>query len=216
MPDATRSLVLCDGDVASILACTALRESLAAAPDAPDDWPLLLPFPAFDGRASTRERAILRLAETLRFRVIPPVGSTAPHGATVGELEARELISAAYAAARAGCARVLWPDHAALGPHIDLDRLAQIADRAFLASRLAASDGSLHGVPGITIDAPYADFTDAQLADAAADLLAPLHLAWWLDPVHADSPEAAAAKARWSPAFDAVGWPLSELHARRS
>jgi hypothetical protein len=204
---ADKVLVLSDGDVAGLAACATVRDATAARPGAPSDWPQVMSFPFSDGRLPRRERAVMRQAEALSFRICPPAALPDTHAGTVGELEARDLLAAVYSAARQGCGRVIWPASAARGEDLDIDRIAQIADRALLVARLVAIDGAVHGEPGITIETPYLDLTDRQIADLAADVAAPVEHVWWnLD--GGRGAEESAEAARWGPAFEAVGWPL--------
>lgn len=198
-------LVLSDGDVCGLTACAMVREEIAVTPGMGEAWPLVMAFPASDGRSSLRERVVMHQAELQSFRIVPgPVVTPIAGATTVGELECRDLLSAVYAGARQGCRRVVWAVSAARGEDVDLDRIAQITDRALLAGRMAAIDAGVHGVADIEVETPFVDLTDRQLADLAADLNAPLEALWWLGPGY-EEPDAPAARGRWVPAFEAVG-----------
>ncbi|MCE7973583.1 MAG: hypothetical protein DYG92_04545 [Leptolyngbya sp. PLA1] len=186
------TLVLCDADLPGIVAAAATREGEPSAPDTP--WPLLMPFPASDPLTQAREPACLRIAELLSFRIAPPPAPIAAR--TVGESECHDLMAAAFVAAALGCNSLVWPAHAGRGDAVDIDRLAQIQDRAALISRLVSLEA--RGVSGdqFTIQTPVADLTDLQLAELAADLAAPVEAAWWADRA-STLPQAAAAIARW-------------------
>jgi len=187
-------MVLCDADIPGIVAAAATREGEPAGPDTP--WPLLMPFPASDPLAHARDPACLRVAELLSFRITPP---PAPIPArTVGESECHDLMAAAFIAAALGCDSLIWPAHAGRGESVDIDRLAQIQDRAALIARIVSLE--TRGVVGtqLTILTPVADLTDPQLAELAADLAAPVDASWWAARGSA-TPQAAAAIARWEP-----------------
>lgn len=190
----TRTMVLCDADIPGIVAASATREGEPASPEAP--WPLLMPFPASDPLATSREPACLRIAELLSFRITPP---PAPIPArTVGESECHDLMAAAFIAAALGCDSLIWPAHAGRGDSVDIDRLAQIHDRAALIARIVSLESRGVTGPQLTILTPVADLTDLQLAELAADLAAPVDATWWA--TRADnSPEVDPAASRWEP-----------------
>ncbi|MCC6951407.1 MAG: hypothetical protein IT433_08165 [Phycisphaerales bacterium] len=193
-PARPSTMVLCDADIPGIVAACATREGEPAAPEAP--WPLLMPFPASDPLAASREHACLRVAELLSFRITPP---PAPIPArTVGESECHDLMAAAFIAAALGCDSLIWPAHAGRGDSVDIDRLAQIQDRAALIARIVSLES--RGLTGtqFTILTPVADLTDHQLAELAADLAAPVDAAWWAARA-GNSPEADATASRWEP-----------------
>jgi hypothetical protein len=107
-------------------------------------------------------------------------------------------LAAAEVAALSGITRVIWPVHAGnTGRHgvlptpsddaVDLDAAAGICDRAMLVGLLARLDGQPDGQDGragdsgMTIETPYADFSDLRLAAHAVDLDAPIWACWWCE-----------------------------------
>lgn len=204
------TMVLCDADIPGIVAAAATREGEHSAPDTP--WPLLMPFPMSDPLAPAREPASLRIAELLSFRITPPPAPIAAR--TVGESECHDLMAAAFIAAALGCDSLVWPAHAGKGDAVDIDRLAQIQDRAALIARVVSLESrGISGTP-LTILTPVADLTDPQLAELAADLAAPVEAAWWADRAGAP-PRAAAALARWEPLLTDAGLSISPTRSGR-
>jgi hypothetical protein len=127
-----------------------------------------------------------------------------PLGDRLARLEVHELVHVTGVAASLGYERVLWPASGALGDHIDLDRVASIADRGLLVGRLVALDAREHGVPSIRVETPYADFTDRQVADLTCDMELPIDLCWFWQ-VEGDA-QAERERRRWESALGAVGW----------
>ena len=81
-----------------------------------------------------------------------------------------------------------------------LDDVARACDRALLLSRLLSLDAETD----VRIEAAYADFSDVQLVELAADLDAPIESCWWAVEPKA-SPSATTARQRWARAMDAAG-----------
>lgn len=200
------TLVLMDGDLASLVACAMAREQ-SALTDGPTPSPVLgLAFPALVDSDPLRHRAIRTQAQAYAIELAAPVSVDVGAVHERGEREAIELIAAAYEGIRRGCTRVLWPVSAAAGDSLDLDRIAQAADRALLVGRLAGLDAMLHGSPGLTIETPVVDFSDRQLADLALDMDVPIEACWWWGGESARDPLAQQSRARWMSSLAAVGW----------
>ena len=89
---------------------------------------------------------------------------------------------------------------------LDLDRIAQAADRALLAGRLAGLDATLHASPGVQVETPLLDLTDGQLADLAMDMDVPLETCWWWGGDTGHDAQAHQARARWRSSLAAVGY----------
>jgi hypothetical protein len=202
-----KTLILSDAGPASLLACAIVRESIALGQagkglkEAPDDG-AVIPFPP----ANPHLVAVAKQADLFSFPLLSPTAA-AEAAAPGPEAESHHLLSATHVAARQGFTTVLWPASAAAGDSLDLDRIAQIADRAILISRLVAIDADAHNVPGIRIETPFADFTDRQIADLIADMELPIETCWWWG---AESIDALADREhrRWESALTAVGRPL--------
>ncbi len=194
----TRVLVLTDGDLPSLVAAASAAEQAVGVTD-PAKRPILLPFAASAGQLT----AIAAQARALALSVLPAIA--AAHPSSDGEAQSHDLLAALYGAARAGIDTVLWPVSAATGETVDVDLASTLADRALLVGRLVALDESHHARPSVRLETPYLDLTDTQLADLAADLAVPLNTVWWWGSSNGD---AARARARWSEALTAAGWPL--------
>lgn len=187
---AAQSLILSDGGLGSLIACTVARES------SPRRSALVLPILWEPGDHSPRIAAAARQAERSGLGVLPSEPQLPQAPTPV-------LVHAALAAAGAGIPSVIWPVHAGPGPEPDLDRLAQAVDRALLVSRLVAIDSPEHGCPNIRVEAPYADMADRQLVDLALDLDAPVETCWWWN---GQGGSAAAERQRWLTLLESRGW----------
>lgn len=198
-----KTLILSDAGPASLLACACVRESIALGQagkglrEAPTEA-AVLPFPPVEPHL----QAIGKQCEFFAFPLLTPTAS-ADAAATSPEAESHHLLSATHLAARQGFSSVLWPASGAAGDSLDLDRIAQIADRAVLIARLVAIDAASHGVPSIGIETPYADLTDRQIADLIADMDLPMELCWWWG-VEAMDALADRESRRWKSAMSAV------------
>lgn len=226
--DSARTLVLFDGELASVLALAYAVEEAAIAsrrpghsgvvrgvppsvgrsdPGTEPASPPPLVYPAFFGLPEAREReaAMVRGLDLLgadRARDDHPDLSSRTDMA--GEDQTRLLVHAAYLAASLGCDRVVWPvqfgeDLRAATP--SLDRVASAIDRALLVSRLVGLDTDR--VRGVEIETPFADLSDRQIAEMVMDVEAPLAACWWWG---GGSPAALAAHDRWGTLLRALGW----------
>ncbi len=111
------------------------------------------------------------------------------------------MLAAAALAAAEGLDYVLWPVHA--GQDLELARVAEAVDRAALVTRLASLDAAAAGLRPVDMRAPYADFTDAQIADLALDMDLPLRTCWWWE---GRDEEARRERQRWGRALATAGW----------
>jgi hypothetical protein len=203
-PAQGRTLVLHDGSPAALLACAITREALSLSPNPKASRDLAA---IAHNAPRPRVNAIARQCELfgvtlLEHEPLPLPASLAPF-----DRETHELLHAVRFAAHQGCDRVLWPVSGAQGDHLDLDRIAAIVDRCVLIGRLVALDAREHKTPSIRIEAPYADYTDRQVADLIADMELPLETCWWWS--IAGDGEAEREKRRWLSAMGAVGWTLA-------
>lgn len=209
-----RVLVITDGSLASLVACVAAKEASLASrgeglptPPRPAAWvPGTLPV--------AQRQAAARIANTYGLELIAdPVRAGAPEtppgrSAQRPDLDESEmLVRAAYAGAHHGCPSVFWPAQAPVSSatgEVDVDAVSRLIDKALLVGRLCALDAEHHHLPSIRVDAPYADFTDQQLADLARDLDVRLSLCWWWE-----DPEGQAEKARWTRAYEGIRSPIA-------
>jgi len=94
---------------------------------------------------------------------------------------------------------VIWPVSA--GVELNLETTGRAIDCALLVSRLVALHTGTEAGP--VIEAPYADLTDAQIADLILDMDLHVWTCWWFG---GTSPEAAVEQARWTAAMRKAGW----------
>ncbi len=244
MTDFTRTLVVGDGDLASILGCAAASDAaLLAQPDPAKRREIrpILWAPPFEGpTAPARQWATRRQAELFEMELVesPPTGrpsesraqaaSIAAHlGAQIADLpseavasewpsHSRDLLHASMTAIARRCSTVLWPIHSTRSEGPDIDQVARAIDRAMLISRLIALDADLHGNPAFRIDAPYIDFSDRQLADLVIDMDLPVRLCWWwhAEMARGSSTEFRAQHDRWTPVLREVGWRIDSQASR--
>lgn len=196
MGNAETTLVIADGGPASLLACWSegvcrpaigndSASRLATSRNGVVAWaPPEISDPAL--AAVERFGEVCHLARVIH---VPMLYDHAPGRADLPTklrkgLSASELLMAAcIEALRRNIHRVVWPVQLG-GPNIptdqinvdELDLVSDAFDRALLCSRLLAIDA---GPRGLIIETPYLDFTDSQVMDLAADLDAPVNLAWW-------------------------------------
>ncbi|MFO0830926.1 MAG: hypothetical protein U0637_03675 [Phycisphaerales bacterium] len=207
---AARALILSDANIGSLLACACAAEELSALDDAAAAAarPIVMPFRLGEPLTQTHIDAVAIQTRHYALTECPadrrPASATASSG-TEGEREAVSMLSACHLAASLGCARVIWPVSAAVSDSLDLDRLAAIADRALVVSRLASLDT---GPLGVTIEAPYAELTDRQVADLALDVGAALETCWWWNAAGGRNANkfGNSERTRWTQALIACGW----------
>ncbi len=210
-----RALILSDANLASLLACACAAEELSALDDvnASAARPVVMPFRLSEALTQVHIDSVA--VQTRHYALTECPGDRRPASATAssateGERESVAMLSACHLAASLGCSRVIWPVSAAASDSIDLDRLTAIADRALVVSRLASLDTP---PVGVTIEAPYAELTDRQIADLALDIGAALETCWWWK---AGAPRGNANKfgnserTRWTDALAACGWAVTK------
>jgi hypothetical protein len=203
------TLVIADGGLPSLLAAAIEAERRLVG----GGGVLLMPWATAEPAATDQAVAVASIARFLRHDVAEPclappdVGDALPPGMR----DSMCLLTALHTARLAGCERVVWPiqyhnDDSSIGG--DLDRIAAAVDRAQLIGRLALLESPRSGSDAVRIDAPLVDLTDAQIADLAVDVDAPVYLAWWWRTLADRRAEALAAAERraWLPALRDAGW----------
>ncbi len=196
MPETGAYIVICDGDLAGLVAC-----ALAARDDADEQGAIAWFVPPGDETDEARRRAVLAGASALGLEVLE---APTPRGASPGEVQTQMLLTCAHEAIRRRCNRIIW------GVQIggstgddwpDLDDLAARIDRALLCARLASLDAPRIGPGGVQIDTPIIDLTDRQLAELALDLGVPVECCWWMR----DQSEAAqTVRNRWKGMLETI------------
>ncbi|MBY0309440.1 MAG: 7-cyano-7-deazaguanine synthase, partial [Phycisphaerales bacterium] len=110
--------------------------------------------------------------------------------------------------ARRGVGRVVWPvQFEALADDRRLARVGVAFDRALLAARLLSVDTRQSMGQSVVIHTPFAELTDDQLLDLAADMDVPVGLAWWCERQADDKPVCGSCGPcrRWSVAMTRAG-----------
>ena len=206
-PVPPKTLILHDGGMGALLACGIASEAALLGAGASGTSPEVGAVLFGASTAGTRDRAAAVLKQCEKLGVTVHEMKPLPVGGAGPKQEVLELVHTTYAAAALGYERVLWPATGTLGDSIDLDRVAQIADRGLLVGRLVALDAREHGVPSIRVETPWADFTDRQVADLVCDMELPVEACWFWG-VEADA-EAERERRRWESALGAGGWSRS-------
>ncbi len=133
-----------------------------------------------------------------------------------GETLSKMLLLAGSDAIKRGLARMIWPLHlggpGGAGEHLadhaaGLDAIAGVCDRALAAARLLSLDA---GPEGFSIQTPFVDFTDTQIADLASDVDLPLEQAF----LGSAEGIGAAEYRRWSKALRVVGLDMPPVPSR--
>lgn len=202
----SRTLVISDGSLASLVACAAAREAIVSAGgDEKAARPIVLFVPVGDETNRARRQAVEKQAKLYELDVADmktELRGPGAHGAfNAGLSETLNLISATYQAAQLGCDLVVWPVQ--FHGQLDIEKVARVVDRALLVTRLASLDSADHGKPAIRVDTPYADFTDKQMADLVIDMNVPVELSWWWG---GKDDHALQRIERWIPVLQGLGW----------
>lgn len=165
MQDTGQVLVIDDGRLGGLLATLLVQDrALVGTAVAPAS------APGADEARPARLRALQRRAELLGLGAVHELPAT---GWSSGPLNtAGTILAAAALAIDLHATRLVWPAH--FGD--DLDSLACASDRLRLLDALIGVEA-----PALSIESPFIDLTDAQLADLALDLDAPLAGAHWCD-----------------------------------
>ncbi len=193
-------MILHDGGLASLVATIVESERAAASKS-------MAPPVLWCDASGPMAEAVRRQAGVYGLEVVE--GRPYPVEVTgEGERLTLRLLAAGFDSARLGCTRVVWPVQlgGAEGDGPDLDDLACHVDRALLVSRLIGLEARTHGSPGIEISTPLLDISDAQLADLAMDMAAPVQACWWYEAGMRGEEPARAELDRWTPRLKAFGW----------
>ena len=182
---AGRALVIADGSIAGLTALaiaseeTVRRENVGHA-QPPAVW---LPAGGHDDAAADRAVRAQAGAYGAVYVGFGPATGGESGGETGGGLaESAMLIAAGGLAIANGCRRVIWAvQGGGDGPDAPapVETIARSLDRALLAGRLVSLEAEDAGLPEVVIETPLVDLTDAQLAELAMDLSAPVETCWW-------------------------------------
>jgi hypothetical protein len=199
-----RVLVMMDGDLASIVAAANAKEAVMSGTTG-GPGPAL--WPAYDPRDESRRSACQRLASSLGLSLLERRSRSVSTEDLAWAGSSRLLLDACTDAAASGRSEVIWPVQF---EKVDLDAITRAIDRALLVTRLLALDAELNASPSLHVEAPMVDLTDAQVADLAVDLAAPLSCCWWWGG-GSGSPERTAAAERWLPALRSAGFSIEDV-----
>lgn len=201
-----RTLILSDGGLTSLLAAAIVSERDSGARDLSVDARSLVWACATAGDLDAAcVRAASNHAEIFSLEFLPPIageGTDIPALLGLrGEVETLTLLRACYLAAARGRQRVLWPVQLGAGVRgeaPDLDAIARAIDRATLVTRLVNLDESEVGGIEITIETPFVDLDDAQVADLALDMELATDACWWSG-AYGQAPGSRVERERWLP-----------------
>ena len=160
-------IVIDDGGVASLVVCCLCTDPARVVPLIASGQGENAPSRA---DAVRRRRELLGLAEPITL-TYPAADEPLPERVAATDL----LLRAGREALRTGVNRVVWPIHSGT----DLDEMERELERARLVERLVNLDAPADHEAAVRIETPLLDLTDAQIAELAADLDAPLEVCWW-------------------------------------
>jgi hypothetical protein len=194
-------MLLVDGSLNSLVAAAMLHEGRLLAGEGGGSFAWLL-------GAAAMQRAAEAICGAFQLQVVAKSDASASSAAEPGS--SIVVLAGTTAAARLGCARLIWPVHGARPDargDLDLDVIAESIDRATLIGRLASLDARSE----IEVQIPFVDLTDRQIADLAVDMGVDPAMCWWAA-ASKSSPESLAERRRWSMALREAGQPIA-LHS---
>ena len=213
MPSGVGPLLILDGGLESLVALSCTSDDAVAIGSQRAAGPCATVWLAPLGVESHRQRrdAVGRQAVLLNAKLVGGLSNDEgnSHSAQNDQAsglhpQSRMLLDAAEQARRCGCTRIIWPVHAGAAidsESIEVDRAALSIDRALLVEQLTNLDAPTSAAR-ISIETPYVDLSDRQLAELAADVSVPLKTLWWWG---RSGDEAQRAHERWDALFRMVG-----------
>ncbi|MEN1705028.1 MAG: hypothetical protein AAGJ54_05865 [Planctomycetota bacterium] len=201
-PSTSSPLIICDGGVESVLAAAHAAEAYSASGPEETATPVLWSAPPREVGDSAGLETTERIARTLALRTVQaPVPRAIKAGDEVApEADTLMLVRACSLAAEMRLRRVVWPIR-----HNHFDDSARAFDRATLVGRLASLDAEAAGLPEITVETPYVDLADDQIADLIQDISAPVEACWWLHGAAATTEAGLDEHRRWRSLVEGVG-----------
>lgn len=192
-------LIICDGGLAGLVACTIAAKRTETATETAEARPIAWFVPAGDQTDEARRNAVRAAATILDLGLAESVSPATSEGPS----ESAMLLASAAEALRRGASTVTWAVHVGADePDAwpDLDAIATRMDRALLCARLAGLDAG--DATEVRIETPLIDLTDRQLAELAADLGVAAETCWWWGSA---DPIADAQRRRFGPLLEAAG-----------
>jgi len=209
-------LIIADGSIATLVAVW--REAVCrpggggANADSQSSRPVLWSPAGISGTATAANNRIAQAAG-----LTSPIAGPLP--AAIGGLAASLMLMAAGdEGARRGIGRVVWPVQlAASDEQTRLTQVGGVFDRALLVARLLSVDTRQSNGQSVLVHTPFAELSDTQLLDLAADMDAPVGAAAWCDEQQPGQPACGtcAACVRWISAMKLAGIvaPIAQLPA---
>jgi len=221
------ALIVTDGGLAGLLACfiegvckpvgAVSEDGATGARKRPVAWCVCRPEQAAqrEARLAAARHAgtLAHLGAVIEGRVEAHSGPTDLRA--TGQEQSRMLLAAGAEALRQGLTRIVWPIHlggpggeeaeargGASGSEKVLERIADACDRSLVCGRLLSIEAP---ETGVTIQTPFVDFTDEQIADLAADVNLPIDAAF----LGASESE----RTRWRRALGRAGLPMPAADA---
>ncbi len=193
-------LIICDGGLPSLVACTlaAKRGETRGEPTTAIAWFV----PTGDDTDDIRRNSV-RAVSTLLGLSHGDAGVQSVD-LSPGQRETRMLLDASAHAIDTGVPTVIWAIHpggSEPNDWPDLDAISTRMDRALMCARLASLDASDPSTADIHIEVPLIDLTDRQLSELAADLGVAVETCWWWGGGESGAIEA----RRWKPLLEAAG-----------
>ncbi len=198
-------LIICDGGLSSLVACTQAAKKAETRSEPPTTIAWFVPTGDETDEARRNSMRAISTLLGLSFGE-SPVRAEAESPETPSQRETRLLLECAAQALAIGVQTVTWaiqPGGTEADEWPDLDDIAERMDRALFCARLALLDAGSDSASDIRILTPLIDFTDRQLAELAADLAVAVETCWWYS--GAQHALASSKQRRWKPLLDGVG-----------
>lgn len=177
--------MIADGSFAGLTALAIASEETVRRENVGHAKPPVVWLPAGGADDAAADRAVRTQAGTYGAVYVgygPATGGEIGGETGGGLADSAMLIAAGGLAIANGCRRVIWAvQGGGDGPEspAPVESIARSLDRALLAGRLVSLEAEDAGLPEVVIETPLVDLTDAQLAELAMDLSAPVETCWW-------------------------------------
>jgi hypothetical protein len=218
--DTPTTLIVASGDVAGLLAMANLERRQGLAASAVGEAGFVMPA-LWPSKQSTRRAAALRhQAEGYGLQLIEPsISSDALQTVNAHDASTIRLVEACAAAKSKGASSVVWAVSSGRdGSHqAGADRAGVFTLQAMMIERVGSLDvmadhgstdastraGTASAV--VRVEAPYADFSDRQLAELVIELDLPVWTCWWWGATN-DDQHAWSERQHWTSLLRELGW----------